>query len=825
MEQSPLHHTIFQRPNNWLSMTRRGLFTFSLRGLMILPLSPQSSIGSTIPAEQNAAAVTSSLSEINRTVPDYVTRYAPLVWLHSEDPFRPSDILQHVRHTTPMVQMEPIARLPELDLDNLALLNERFEDDGQVALTAKDDITKLPAWLFGETPDESGKIPTAVPCVVILVESEKDSSHTDAFYFYFYSYNRGANVTQTLPPIKGLLEDSDMDHKMHFEDHVGDWEHNMIRFHKGKPTGIYYSQHEGGSAYNWDDTALSIENARPVVYSAYGSHANYVSSGDQVHDEVLLDYCDAGQLWDPVSSAYFYRLNPVTLELTRIFSPGNPEASNLTSFLYFAGRWGDVQYPDSHPLQKTVPYFGLKRYVSGPTGPTTKQLVRKGLFPDHRGKKSWLQYYEDIMWAQLGYIKANYPNAEVIFKNGNYGFMLVLSNIRKLELDTLWLEGLRLSKAERRRPDSSLCYRVRADFEKGYFCYIMESTYLLTYTLHIAMSIYGVWASHRRTERIYVMLSKIVPPILAGVTIGLEYTRAVQRSWTVYMVVANLQTVAACTFSIILIAMILWKYVDSKSLWKNIKTGPMVDGSSVSWKVWILKSLRSRNSSSTSARTPRARDHMPKVLLDNSWLVWRLSIAIVLISAFILATVLTQLPTPGQMALEVKTDAPDLSASHARGNIVGYIYGVTPGLAIPIVFGLTRPFRQTLYKTFVPKRWQKRNQAHWEQTKQAGGWEARPTAHSLTPESLQLEAPRSWAPGTLGGRPGTAKQDRTKRMNTGLVTDSDDSSYELNVGTSGRHETPGPAGVKNAAVRPGFSGSTASLDPLLEDGHPGDEAE
>lgn len=61
---------------------------------------------------------------------------------------------------------------------------------------------------------------------------------------------------------------------------------------------------------------------------------------------------------------------------------------------------------------------------------------------------TWLtpcRHYKDIMWAQLHYIKANYPNAEVIFKNGNFGFMLVLSNIRKLELNTLWLEDLCLS--------------------------------------------------------------------------------------------------------------------------------------------------------------------------------------------------------------------------------------------------------------------------------------------------------------------------------------------------------------------------------------------
>jgi hypothetical protein len=106
-----------------------------------------------------------------------------------------------------------------------------------------------------------------------------------------------------------------------------------------------------------------------------------------------LDYCDAGQLWDPISSAYFYNFDPDTAELTRIFLPESTTepSSNLTSFLYFAGIWGDFEYPSDHPYQKTVPYFGLRRYVSGPTGPTTKQLVRKGLVPDHKASKSLLQ--------------------------------------------------------------------------------------------------------------------------------------------------------------------------------------------------------------------------------------------------------------------------------------------------------------------------------------------------------------------------------------------------------------------------------------------------
>lgn len=147
---------------------------------------------------------------------------APLVRLHSEDLFRPSDIFQHVRHTTPMVQMEPIPGLPELDLDNLALLN-KGPDSPVVALTANDDITALPAWLFGETPDELGRLHNATSCVVILVEAADGSSDdVDAFYFYFYSYNRGSNISQVLQPIRGLIEDG-LEDGMNFGDHIGDW--------------------------------------------------------------------------------------------------------------------------------------------------------------------------------------------------------------------------------------------------------------------------------------------------------------------------------------------------------------------------------------------------------------------------------------------------------------------------------------------------------------------------------------------------------------------------------------------------------------------------
>ncbi|KID79757.1 uncharacterized protein G6M90_00g016330 [Metarhizium brunneum] len=340
-------------------------------------------------------STSSILAGPNRTVPDYVKRYAPLVWLHSEDPFRPADLLQHIRHTTPTANQEPVSDLPDLDLNNLALLNN--VSSGQVALTSNDDVTALPDWLLGQLPDASGRIVNATPCVVILVEqSPRD---VDAFFFYFYSYDRGANITQVLEPLNRLIEDTE--HGMHFGDHVGDWEHNMIRFRDGKPNGIYYSQHSGGAAYDWDHADLSMKDGRPLVFSAYGSHANYASSGDQIHDTVLVDYCDAGQLWDPTLSAYFYHLEPTNFTLTRLFPSATalPATPDLTSFFYFTGIWGDAQYPDDHPLQKTVPYFGLKRFVSGPQGPIVKQLVRKGLFPDQRERKPWPQWAVGIFMS------------------------------------------------------------------------------------------------------------------------------------------------------------------------------------------------------------------------------------------------------------------------------------------------------------------------------------------------------------------------------------------------------------------------------------------
>lgn len=118
---------------------------------------------------------------------------------------------------------------------------------------------------------------------------------------------------------------------------------------------------------------------QPVVYSAKGSHANYPFSGSHIHDEALLDFAEKGRIWDPVKPAYFYKYDPDN----KTFAAADPKTTP-TDWLSFKGQWGDKQYPDTDPRQQTTPYFGIKKFSDGPNGPQFKNLVRKGIMPDHK---------------------------------------------------------------------------------------------------------------------------------------------------------------------------------------------------------------------------------------------------------------------------------------------------------------------------------------------------------------------------------------------------------------------------------------------------------
>ncbi|KAK5256554.1 Vacuolar protein sorting-associated protein 62, partial [Exophiala xenobiotica] len=66
----------------------------------------------------------------------------------------------------------------------------------------------------------------------VLVTINKGHGIVDAFWFFFYSFNLGNVVLN-----------------VRFGNHVGDWEHTVVRFQHGKPKAVFFSEHNFGSAY------------------------------------------------------------------------------------------------------------------------------------------------------------------------------------------------------------------------------------------------------------------------------------------------------------------------------------------------------------------------------------------------------------------------------------------------------------------------------------------------------------------------------------------------------------------------------------------------
>ncbi|KAI8990687.1 hypothetical protein BD414DRAFT_484490 [Trametes punicea] len=288
-------------------------------------------------------------------IPSFVLENAPISHLWSQEQWWPSDVAVHVTHVVPEVNFKPVA--PYVTLHTVSKLRS------DIFLTSKDDVTTQPAWITSDvgTPDASGK--SAAPVTVILVE--KDGGVLDAFYFYFYSFNHGGTILG-----------------IEFGDHVGDWEHTMVRFVNNTPTVLYLSAHSGGSAYTFSATEKT--NGRPTTYIAGGTHANYATPGQHCHDlpfDLLCDETDAGLLWDPTLNYRGFWFDNATQTFSVAGGAGfggQEEVAEGAEWLSFEGMWGDEQYPVLKHGQYCVPLEGTEEclFASGPTGPVGKNLGR-----------------------------------------------------------------------------------------------------------------------------------------------------------------------------------------------------------------------------------------------------------------------------------------------------------------------------------------------------------------------------------------------------------------------------------------------------------------
>lgn len=384
-----------------------------------------------------------------KDVPQFVLDHAPLIHLYSGEQFWPSDISEHLTHTTAYINHTTL-NITNLNLDNLHTLNE--ERRGRLLfMHSNDDVEARPDWLgsasnkpipYDDDPDQeddpdegeleyveesTGEPPSQEeldtwfdplgtgkdqkqkvaqplssnyrspheelrkrflpqmpkpggysPAPAILVLVDKGQGIIDAFWFYFYSYNLGTTVLG-----------------IRFGNHVGDWEHSLIRFQNGVPKAVFFSAHSGGLAYAYKAVEKGKgegREGRPVLYSALGSHAMYAQPGKHPYVlpfGLLADVCDKGPLWDPSLNYLAYHYNTTITHdadaesLTtnfpmRIMKDSlQPAASNPKApmgWWWFKGHWGDKFYTLADRRQWR--FVGQYHYVNGPLGPIFKNLGR-----------------------------------------------------------------------------------------------------------------------------------------------------------------------------------------------------------------------------------------------------------------------------------------------------------------------------------------------------------------------------------------------------------------------------------------------------------------
>lgn len=327
---------------------------------------------------------------VMNTIPQYVLDYAPLVHLYSEENFWPCDIAEHLSHMTPELNYTPIHGRQYTNLSSLDELNE-FDKGRHVFLTSNDNVEERPDWLGGEKniPDDfldedragrasskyahgRGRSGGRSDAPAVLLAINKGNGVVDAFWFYFYSYNLGNRVLN-----------------IRWGNHVGDWEHTLIRFQHGKPKLIFFSEHNFGSAYSYDavekigkrvgrlfsiSSSLISDDLQPVSYSATGTHAMYATPGAQPYVlplGLLHDQTDRGPLWDPALNSHTYTYD----HLTETLRASNMTPHAPTRWFYFNGHWGDKFYPLSDDRQYGL--LGEYHYVNGPLGPRFKNLGRR----------------------------------------------------------------------------------------------------------------------------------------------------------------------------------------------------------------------------------------------------------------------------------------------------------------------------------------------------------------------------------------------------------------------------------------------------------------
>lgn len=131
----------------------------------------------------------------------------------------------------------------------------------------------------------------------------------------------------------------------------------------------------------------------------------------------------------------------------------------------------------------------------------------------------------------------------------------------------------------------------------------------------------------------------------------------------------------------------------------------------LSWNVDYGANSEAMSSYTGSSRVSAGIGKERRKNIYDQWLVVRFTVTFIMLGIFEIALVSFQLGSAKNSSPEAIGPRPNLSAERAKGDFILFMPGCAPSLLLFLVFGTTTPFRDHMRKTFLPQRWQGKDDA------------------------------------------------------------------------------------------------------------------
>jgi len=307
-------------------------------------------------------------AEISKETEKLVNDWAPLIWIHPEDPFYPSNVDYHLANMEVRDKDESLIQ----SHPNVSSI-VHGQETADYHLNTFVDIECVHCYrphFYGQPLEE-------VKVYALVKEWNDECKTVDVSYPTFYPYNYGKDVCIGLDP-NGNCNGPIDGPIWTFGNHISDWEHTAIRFQFGQPTDMYLAAHGFGAKYAYNETSKTFEfyhgdnmgpvevdypktvylsDGHPEVFSANGSHGTWALPGVHTYLRIIIhldDYCDRGEAWKIWNN----------MELIDASYPDDHYDGDL-SWINFQGRWGNIQKIHCE-LEPLVGECGLVEGVGGP---------------------------------------------------------------------------------------------------------------------------------------------------------------------------------------------------------------------------------------------------------------------------------------------------------------------------------------------------------------------------------------------------------------------------------------------------------------------------